>query len=98
MATFVLAHFTIHDRTGYDHYVSLATPIFMREGVKILANDEAPTAMTPNMKADKVVLLEFRDDGHMKTFFSLPDYMEAAKHRDAASVFSAIKFDRFMPG
>jgi len=95
MSTFVLAHFTIHDWDGYNHYVALATPIFMREGVQILANDEAPIAMTPNMKADKVVLLEFRDDAHMKTFFSLPDYMAAAKHRDAASKLSAVKFQRY---
>lgn len=97
MTTFVFAHFTIHDRAGYDRYVALATPIFMREGVKILANDEAPIAMTPNMKADKIVLLEFRDDAHMQAFFALPDYVAAAEHRNAASTLSAVKFDRFVP-
>jgi uncharacterized protein (DUF1330 family) len=97
MSTFVLAHFTIHDRAGYGRYVELATPIFMREGVKILANDEAPVAMTPNMKGDKVVLLEFRDDAHMKHFFALPDYVAAAEHRNAASTLSAVKFKRFAP-
>jgi uncharacterized protein (DUF1330 family) len=97
MTTFVLAHFTIHDRAGYDRYVALATPIFMREGVKILANDEAPIAMTPNMKADKIVLLEFRDDAHMQAFFALPDYVAAAEHRNSASTLSAVKFDRFVP-
>lgn len=95
MSTFVLAHFKIHDRAGYKRYVELATPIFFREGVKILANDEAPVAMTPNMAADKAVLLEFRDDAHMAHFFALPDYDAAAKHRNAASTLSAMKFERF---
>ena len=98
MSTFVLAHFIIHDQAGYDRYVELATPIFMREGVKILANDTAPVAMTPNMKADKVVLLEFRDDAHYAQFFALEDYAAAAKHRNAASTLSAVKFERFAAG
>lgn len=95
MTTFVLAHFQIHDRGGYDTYVKLATPIFMREGVKVLANDESPVPITPGLKVDKAVLLEFRDEAHYKHFFSQPDYIEAAKHRDAASTITAMQFKRF---
>ena len=84
-----------HNKAEYDRYVELSTPIFMREGVKILANDTAPVAMTQNMKADKAVLLEFRDNAHMKRFFELEDYKAAAVHRDGASTLSAMKFERF---
>ena len=51
--------------------------------------------MTQNMKADKAVLLEFRDNAHMKRFFELEDYKAAAVHRDGASTLSAMKFERF---
>ena len=95
MTKFLLAKFQIHDKAGYARYVELATPIFMREGVRILGNDEAPVAMTPDMKADKIVLLEFRDALHMKGFFELADYAAAAEVRNAASTLSAITFDRF---
>ena len=95
MSVFVLAKFSIHDQAGYARYVELATPIFMREGVKILANDVAPVPMTPDMAADKIVLLEFRDNAHMQSFFALPDYMAAVERRNAASKLSAVKFDRF---
>lgn len=95
MSLFVLAHFQIHDRAGYARYVELATPIFMRENVKILANDESPVPISPGLKVDKAVLLEFRDKAHYAHFFSLPDYMEAAKHRDAASTITALRFERF---
>lgn len=98
MSVFVLAHFQIHDRAGYAKYVELATPIFMREGVRILANDEAPVPITPGLKVDKVVLLEFRDHDHYKHFFTQPDYVAAAKHRDAASTITAIQFKRFEDG
>lgn len=96
MSIFVLAHFQIHDKAGYAKYVELATPIFMREGVKVLGNDEAPVPITPGLKVDKAVLLEFRDVAHYKDFFSQPDYMEAAKHRDAASTITAMRFERFV--
>ncbi|WP_026941829.1 DUF1330 domain-containing protein [Hellea balneolensis] len=95
MSVFVLAQFQIHDPSGYAKYVEIATPIFMREGVKVLANDEAPQPITPGQKTDKVVLLEFRDHDHYKHFFTQPDYIEAAKHRDAASTITAMQFKRF---
>jgi uncharacterized protein (DUF1330 family) len=99
MSTFIFAKFAIHDRAGYDRYVALATPIFMREKVIIHASDNAPQALSPDMKTDKVVLLEFRDSTHYKNFFSQADYMEAAKVRDAASTISATVFERFeIPG
>lgn len=97
MTTLVLAKFAIHDPAGYERYVELATPIFIREGVNILGNDMSPVALTPDMQADKIVLLEFRDDAHMDAFFKLPDYIEAAKHRLAASKMSGVKFERFAP-
>jgi len=93
----VFAKFKIHDRAGYQRYVELATPIFMREGVIFHGNDDAPRAITPDMEADKVVLMEFRDKAHMKAFFSAQDYMAAAKIRDAAATISAIMFERAKP-
>jgi len=95
MPTFVFAKFAIHDRPGYEHYVTTATPIFMREKVIVHASDNAPQALSPDMKADKVVLLEFKDRDHFKHFFSQADYIEAAKVRDAASSISATVFERF---
>ncbi len=95
MSTFVFAKFTIHDPAGYERYVALATPIFIREKVIIHASDNAPYPLSPNMKADKVVLLEFRDQSHYQHFFTQADYMEAAKIRDAASTISATMFKRF---
>lgn len=95
MSLFVFAKFAIHDREGYERYVALATPIFIREGVKIHASDDAPQALSDDMSADKVVLLEFRDHAHYKHFFSQADYVAAAKIRDGASKLSATLFQRF---
>ena len=95
MSTLVFAKFTINDHAGYSRYVKLATPIFLLEKVIVHASDEEPQALSPDMQADKVVLLEFRDHSHFKNFFSQTDYIEAAKIRDAASTISATVFERF---
>jgi len=95
MSLFLFAFFEIHDRPTYEKYMAAAKPIFMREGVNVLANDEAPIPMSPGIKADKVVLLEFRDEAHMRAFFALPDYIEAGKFRDASTTMNIIRFDRF---
>lgn len=95
MSVFVFTHFTIHDRAEYDRYAELATPIFIREKVKVLVNDENPVPVTPGLKADKAVLLEFRDEDHVRHFFSLPDYAKAAVHRDAGTNMTVIRCKRF---
>ena len=95
MSQFVFAFFEIHDREIYNRYMNAAMPIFIREKVKVHAADDEPQPVSPGIKVDKAVLLEFRDANHMKNFFALPDYIEAAKDRDAATTMSAIQFKRF---
>jgi uncharacterized protein (DUF1330 family) len=88
---FVSAEF--HNKTEYDRYVELSTPIFIREGVRVIGNDEQATFF--DLPGDKAILLEFRDKAHMKTFFELPDYQAAAKHRDAGATMRMVRFRRF---
>ena len=95
MTQFVFAFFEIHDRARYNRYMEAAVPIFVREDVTIHAADDAPVPVTPGMKADKAVLMEFRDADHMRAFFALPDYIEISKDRDAATTMNAIQFQRF---
>lgn len=95
MSQFVFAFFEIHDRERYERYMHAAGPIFAREGVKVLANDEAPRPVTPGLKADKAVLLEFRDRDHMRAFFQLEDYIQAGKDRDASTTMNIIQFERW---
>jgi uncharacterized protein (DUF1330 family) len=93
MSVFVFAAAEYKDKAEYARYVSLSTPIFLREGVKVHGNDEA--ARFVEMPGDKAVLLEFRDMDHLKHFFSLEDYQAAAKHRDAGATMRTATFRRF---
>ena len=74
-----------------------AAPIFMREGVKLLVNDANPKPLTPGLSMDKVVAMEFRDEAHMHSFLSSPDYKEAQKHRDKGVRMRTVLVERFEP-
>ncbi len=92
MSIFVMATAEYTDRSEYKRYVELATPIFIREGVNVLGNDD--DAHFADMPGDKAILLEFRDHAHMKAFFALPDYQVASKHRDAGAKMRSVMFKR----
>lgn len=93
MSIYVFASAEYTDKAEYNRYVELSTPIFMREGVKVLGNDENGRFL--DMPGDKAVLLEFRDMDHLKHFFALPDYQAAAKHRDAGAIMRTATFRKF---
>ena len=93
MSVFVFATAEYKNKAEYDRYVELATPIFTREGVQVLGNDEE--ASFGGLPGDKAILLEFRDKAHMKSFFELPDYQAAVKHRDAGAKMRMVRFRRF---
>lgn len=92
MSVLLFACAEYHDKLEYDRYVELSTPIFMREGVNVIGNDEG--ARFFDLPGDKAILLEFRDHEHMKHFFALPDYQAAAIHRDAGATMRMVKFRR----
>jgi len=93
MSIFVFATAEYQNKAEYDRYVALATPIFIREGVQVLGNDEE--ARFGGLPGDKAILLEFRDEAHVSSFFALPDYQAAAKHRDAGAKMRMVRFKRF---
>lgn len=93
MSIFVFATAEYSDKSEYEKYVAASTPIFIREGVKVLGNDE--NARFDGLPGDKAVLLQFRDMAHAKHFFALPDYQQAAKHRDAGATMRTSTFRRY---
>jgi uncharacterized protein (DUF1330 family) len=97
MSLVVVAFLDFIDREEYGKYMAAAGPIFMREGVKLIVNDDAPKPLTEGMEMDKVVVMEFRDEAHMQGFFSLPDYREAQVHRDKGVKMRTVMTRRFDP-
>lgn len=95
MSTIIVSFIEFTDRDHYATYASMAAKIFMREGVKVIVNDEDPTVVAGADPVEKVVVLEFRDDEHMKTVLGSDDYREAMVVRDQAIRLRSAKVQRF---
>ena len=99
MSTILITLITFTDREEYAHYAAMAGKIFVAEGVKVHVNDEAPQVVAGQIDAEKVVVLEFRDDAHMAAVLGSDAYKAAMVHRDKAIKIRTLKVERFqMPG
>lgn len=97
MSLILITFLEFIDKGEYETYIAEAGPIFVREGVKIIVNDESPKPLSPDMTMDKVVVLEFRDEAHMQKVLSSPDYREAQIHRDKGVKTRPVMVKRFEP-
>lgn len=95
MSTIIVSFLNFIDRDHYATYAAMAGKIFMRESVKIIVNDENPTVVAGDHSVDKVVVLEFRDDDHMKAVLGSDDYKAAMVSREKAIKMRSVKVDRF---
>lgn len=97
MSLILITFLEFIDKGEYETYMKEAGPIFIREGVKIIVNDESPRPLSPDMSMDKVVVLEFRDEAHMQSVLSSPEYKKAQVHRDKGVKTSPVMVQRFEP-
>lgn len=95
MSTIIVSFLTFIDRDHYATYAAMTGKILMREGVNIIVNDENPTVVAGDHSVDKVVVLEFRDDDHMKAVLGSEDYKAAMVYREKAIKMRSVKVDRF---
>lgn len=95
MSTIIVSFLDFTDRDHYATYASMAAKLFVREGVKVIVNDENPTVVAGDHSVDKVVVLEFRDDDHMKAVLGSDDYKAAMVYREKAIKMRSVKVDRF---
>jgi uncharacterized protein (DUF1330 family) len=95
MPTIIVSFLDFIDRDHYATYAKMAAKLFVREDVKVIVNDENPTVVAGDHSVDKVVVLEFRDDDHMKAVLGSDEYKAAMVYRDKAIKMRSVKVDRF---
>ena len=95
MSTILVTLITFTDRDEYAHYARMAGELFMAEGVQVHVNDESPEVVAGEIEADKVVVLEFRDDAHMRDVLGSEGYARAMVHREKAIRIRTLKVRRF---
>ena len=90
MAVYIIARFTIHDRSRYDLYESGFAEVFKQFDGKMLSVDEEPTLLMGEWEDTRSVIIEFPSKKSALAWMTSDEYQAIAKHRDAGSTANSI--------
>jgi len=74
MSAFILVQLRFRDRAAYQRYRAAFPAVFAQFKGCVLIADEAPVLLSGEKIWDKVVLLEFPDEGEALRFYHSPEY------------------------
>ena len=90
MTVYIIAKFTIHDRSEYDQYESGFAEVFAKFDGKMLSVDEDPMVLSGDWQATRSVIIEFPSKQSALTWMMSDEYQVIAKHRNAGSTSTSI--------
>ena len=90
MTVYIIAKFTIHDRSEYDIYESGFAEVFAKFDGKMLSVDEEPMVLSGDWQATRSVIIEFPSKESALTWMMSDEYQAIAKHRNAGSTSTSI--------
>ena len=90
MTVYIIARFTIHDRSEYDQYQSGFAEVFEKFDGKMLSVDEEPMVLAGEWEDTRSVIIEFPSKASALTWMMSEEYQAISKHRDAGSTATSI--------
>ena len=90
MTVYIIATFTIHDRSEYDIYESGFAEVFAKFDGTMLSVDEEPMVLSGDWQATRSVIIEFPSKEDALTWMMSDEYQAIAKHRNAGSTVTSI--------
>lgn len=95
MSVYVVAQLKFKDEPACRRYQAAAAELFLREGVRVLAADEAPTRLEGGYPYDKIVIMQFADAAAARGFLEGADYQRISADRVAGAETTAILVNGF---
>lgn len=97
MTVYIINNMTVHDQEEYRKYVKDFMPVFERFGGKILAVQNAPSAVEGTWPFDRTVLLSFPTREAALQWANSPGYKGIAVHRQAGTTSNVVILDGLPP-
>jgi uncharacterized protein (DUF1330 family) len=88
MPAYVLAMMAIHDPDTYRQYTDRTPATVKKYGGRFLTRGEPVTTLEGTVYADRLVILEFPTQAQAEAWYADPEYQEAVRFRQAASVMT----------
>ena len=85
MSTYLISTMSIHDPETYRKYLALTPPTVKRHGGRFLTRGDEVTTIEGEPFKDRMVIMEFPDEAHIRAWMSDPEDVAAAQFRYAAS-------------
>ena len=85
MSVYIIAQLKFTRRELYDRYQSRFMGVFSKFKGKLLVADAHPVVLEGEWPRDKVVIMEFPDDGAAQEFQNSPEYLEISVDRKAGA-------------
>jgi uncharacterized protein (DUF1330 family) len=90
MTVYIIAAFTIHDRSEYNKYESGFAEVFAKFDGKMLSVDEDPMVLSGDWQATRSVIIEFPSQQSALAWMTSDEYEAIAKHRNAGSTVTSL--------
>lgn len=85
MTVYVIAQVKFTEEPLYRRYQARFADVFSRFKGRLLVADEAPVVLDGEWSRDKVVVMQFPDEGEAQRFLSSPEYQDISKDRIAGA-------------
>lgn len=85
MSCYFVAKIRITDYTEYQNYLNGTDQVFAEFNGKYLAVDQNPLALEGAWNHDRVVIIEFPDEGSLLNWYGSDAYQNILKHRLAGA-------------
>jgi uncharacterized protein (DUF1330 family) len=85
MTVYVIAQVKFTEEPLYRRYQARFADVFSRFKGRLLVADEEPVVLDGEWSRDKVVVMQFPDEGEAQRFLSSPEYQDISKDRIAGA-------------
>lgn len=93
MAAYLIANVDVTDAAAYEEYRRRVPAAIAAHGGRYLARGGATTVLEGDLKAHRIVILEFPDMARLQAFYHSPDYqpLAALRQQHARSSLLAVE-------
>jgi uncharacterized protein (DUF1330 family) len=90
MPAYMIIEATVKDRERYRQYLEQVPDILARYGGRYLARGNRIITLSEAWKPERMILLEFPDERHIRDWLASPEYRDIAPLREAGADTRAV--------
>jgi uncharacterized protein (DUF1330 family) len=97
MSVYMLIESKVIDAEKYRQYIAQVPPIIARHGGRFLVRGGKITPLSDAWKPERIIIVEFPSEAHIKEWLSSPEYQHIAPLREAGAETRAVILEGFIP-